>query len=281
MHSLIAFRQFKDKVFTGTIVFFSILSVIPLLLILGYLISMGLSSISWEFLVSLPKPLGEVGGGIANALVGTIYLIAIASFVAIPFGVAAGVYLAENKESRLSYWVRLSVEILQGVPSIVIGVVAYTWLVLPLKTFSAVSGGLALAMMMLPVIVRTTEETLKMIPGSLKEASLALGVPYSTTLFKVVIPAGVSGIVTGVLLSVARIAGETAPLLFTAFGSPFLSFGLNKPIESLPHLIYYYAMSPYEEWHRLAWGASFILVVGVLLLNIIAKVVVRRWKVQF
>lgn len=263
------------------IVFFSVLSVIPLLLILGYLFSKGVSSLSWQFLFSLPKPLGEVGGGIANAIVGTLYLIFIACVCAIPLGVAAGIYLAEQGQTRLSYWLRLCVDVLQGVPSIVIGVVVYAWFVLPMKTFSAVSGGIALGIMMLPVIVRTTEETLKMIPGSLKEASLALGVPYSTTILRVIVPAGLSGIVTGVLLAIARIAGETAPLLFTAFGSPFLSVHPGKPIESLPHLIFYYATSPYTEWQRLAWGASFILVMGVLMINIIAKVVIRKWKVQF
>lgn len=274
-------RQIKDKLFTGTIVLFSVLSVIPLLLILGYLFSKGVSSLNLQFLFQLPRPLGEVGGGIANALVGTVYLILIACLCAIPLGVLAGIYLAEHKDERFSYWVRLCVEVLQGVPSIVIGVVAYAWFVLPMKTFSALSGGIALGFMMLPVIVRTTEETLKMIPGSLKEASLALGVPYSVTILRVIVPAGLSGIVTGILLSIARIAGETAPLLFTAFGSPFLTVHPGKPIESLPHLIFYYATSPYEEWHRLAWGASFVLVLGVLAVNILAKLFIRKWKVQF
>jgi phosphate transport system permease protein len=278
---MIQYRQIKNNVFTGIIIFFSVLSVIPLLFILGYLISQGLSSINLAFFWQTPRPLGEMGGGIANALLGSLLLILIASICALPIGIAAGIYLAEKKDSKLAEWVRLCVEILQGIPSIVIGVVAYAWLVLPFKTFSAVSGGLALALMMLPIIVRTTEETLKMIPGSLKEASLALGVPYYRTILRVILPAGSSGIVTGVLLSVSRIAGETAPLLFTAFGSPYISTALNKPIESLPHLIYYYATSPYDEWHRLAWGASFVLVLLVLSLNVIAKVVMRKWKVQF
>lgn len=274
-------RQRKNKIFYYTVIIFSILSVLPLIFILGYLLKQGLSVLNWQFFLSLPKPLGETGGGILNALVGTVILIGLASIFSIPLGIAAGIYLAENKNSKLAYYVRLSVEVLQGIPSIVIGVIAYAWFVLPMKTFSALSGGVALAIMMLPVIVRTTEETLRLLPHTLKEAAIALGVPYYKTILRVVLPAGMSGIVTGVLLSIARVAGETAPLLFTAFGNPYLSASIFKPVESLPHLVFYYATSPYEEWHRLAWGASFVLVMGVLLLNILAKAVTKKWKVQF
>ena len=172
-------------------------------------------------------------------------------------------------------------EILQGIPSIVIGIIAYAWIVITLGTFSAFSGGIALSIMMLPVIVRATEETLKLIPDTLKEASLSLGVPYYRTILKVILPAGASGIATGVLISVARIAGETAPLLFTAFGNPFMEMNVLKPVNSLPLLIFNYATSPYPEWHALAWGASFVLVFFVLALNFFAKVVTRKWKVQF
>jgi phosphate transport system permease protein len=224
---------------------------------------------------------GEVGGGISNALIGTAILIVISCVFAVPLGVFAGIYLSEHKRGRLSYLVRLCVEILQGTPSIVIGIIAYLWIVIQMGSFSALSGGIALGIMMLPIIVKTTEETLKLIPQSLKEASLALGVPYSKTILKIVIPAGISGIATGILLSVARIAGETAPLLFTAFGSPFMNFNVFKPINSLPLLIFNYTTSPYPEWHSLAWGASFILVAFVLVLNLIARMVVRKWKVQF
>jgi phosphate transport system permease protein len=172
-------------------------------------------------------------------------------------------------------------EILQGVPSIVLGIIAYSWVVINMGTFSALSGGVALAIMMLPVIVRSTEETLNLIPDHLREASLALGVSYSRTILKVILPAGLTGIVTGVLLGIARIAGETAPLLFTAFGSPFMNLNIFKPVDSLPLLIFNYATSPYPEWHTMAWGASFVLVMFVLGINFIAKVIVRRWKVQF
>jgi phosphate transport system permease protein len=175
----------------------------------------------------------------------------------------------------------LAVETLQGIPSIVIGIIAYIWVVLTMGSFSGLSGGAALALMMLPVIITATEETLKLIPDSLREASLALGVSYPRTILKVVIPAGLSGILTGILLGVGRVAGETAPLLFTAFGSPFMNFNILKPINTLPLMIFNYATSPYPEWHTLAWGASFVLVVFVLGLNLFTKVVTRKWKVQF
>ncbi|MDR2428496.1 MAG: phosphate ABC transporter permease PstA [Candidatus Margulisbacteria bacterium] len=274
-------RQSLDKVFFGVICFFSFLSVLPLVLILGYLLVKGVSALNWQFFCRVPQPLGEIGGGIANALLGSLILLAVAFLLAVPLGLLVGIYLAENKKNWLADCARLSVEILQSVPSIVIGLVVYTWLVLPLKTFSALAGGAALALMMLPVSVRSTEETLRLIPLELKEAALALGVPYYRTILRVIVPSGLSGIVTGVLLSLARVAGETAPLLFTAFGNPFLSLALFRPIESLPHLIFYYATSPYAEWHRLAWGASFVLVVGVLFLNLTAKFLTRRWRVRF
>ena len=273
---ILLFRIVKDKLFMGSAALFSVLSIVPLLFILLYIITNGISVINWQFLTELPKPVGEIGGGIANALVGTGILIFIACLFSIPFGVAAGIHLSEQKTGRLAYAVRLSADVLQGIPSIVIGIIAYIWLVVPMGMFSALSGGIALGIMMLPVIVRTTEETLKLIPKTLKEASLALGVPYYRTMLKVILPAGLSGILTGILLSIARIAGETAPLLFTAFGSPFMDVNILKPVNSMPLLIFNYATSPYPEWHALAWGASFVLVVFVLALNILAKVISRR-----
>jgi phosphate transport system permease protein len=196
-------------------------------------------------------------------------------------GVCAGIYLTEYRKGRLAHAVRLCVEILQGIPSIVIGIIAYAWIVVSMGSFSGFAGGIALAIMMLPVIVRSTEETLKLIPDSLREASLALGVPYSRTVLKVIVPAGLSGILTGVLLGIARIAGETAPLLFTAFGSPYMNLNIFKPVDSLPQMIFNYATSPYPEWHARAWGASLVLVVFVLGINFFAKVIASRWKVRF
>ncbi len=274
-------RILADKLFKGLIVFLSFVCMLPMFLILFFIVKKGVSVINWGFLVSLPRPMGEAGGGISNALVGSAILILIASVISIPFGVLAGIYLSEYRKVRFAYFSRLSVEILQGVPSIVIGIIAYIWIVEPMGSFSALSGGIGLAIMMLPVIVMATEETLKLIPDHLKEASLALGVPYPRTILKVILPAGLSGIGTGVILGMARIGGETAPLLFTAFGSPYMSLSIFKPINSLPLLVFNYATSPYPDWHTLAWGASFILVVFILALNVLAKMATRKWKVQF
>jgi phosphate transport system permease protein len=275
------FRLYKDRLFKAAVILFSFSSVLPLLFILFHIFKNGISVINWQFLTNLPKPVGENGGGISNAIVGTGMLLSVSCVLAIPLGICAGIYLSEHKQGRLSYLVRLCVEILQGIPSIVIGIIAYVWIVMPLRTFSAVSGGIALAIMMLPVIVRSAEETLKLIPDSLKEASLSLGVPYYKTILKVVLPAGLSGVVSGVILSIARVAGETAPLLFTAFGNPFMNLNLLKPVNSLPLLVFNYAASPYPEWHAIAWGASLVLGVFVLLLNAFAKVMIKKWKVQF
>ena len=259
---------------------FAFACVIPLLYILGFILKAGITKINWHFLVNVPKPVGETGGGILNALVGSILIIIVASIIAVPIGVLAGIYLAENKKSKLAYWSRLCVDILQGVPSIVIGIIAYFWLVKPLGGFSALSGSVALAIMMLPIVIRSTEETLKLLPSSLQEAAFALGMPFHRVMFKVVVPVGISGILSGIMLSIARITGETAPLLFTAFGNPYLSFNMTKPMQSLPHLIFDYATSPYDDWKNLAWGASVILLLWVLFLNIFTKLITRKWKVQ-
>jgi len=254
--------------------------VVPLLAILFYIVRAGITKINWHFLVNIPKPVGESGGGIANAIVGSIIIILVAAVIAVPIGIMAGIYLSENRKSKLAYWVRLSTDILQGVPSIVIGIIAYFWLVKPLRGFSALSGSAALAIMMLPIIVRSTEETLRLLPDSLKEAALALGMPFHRVIFKVIVPVGIGGILSGVMLSIARITGETAPLLFTAFGNPYLSVNIAKPMQSLPLLIFNYATSPYTDWLNLAWGASLILLVWVLFLNILTKLLTRKWKVQ-
>lgn len=271
MDSSIRLRMFKDLAFKSVVFLLAFLSIMPLVFILGYLVKNGVSALKWEFLVNLPKPVGEEGGGIVNAIVGTLMLMIVACLVAVPIGTLSGIYLAEFRKTRLASIMRFCVEILQGIPSIVIGIIAYAWIVMPTGTFSALSGGLALSMMMLPVIIRSTEETLKMIPHELKEAAVALGIPYYRTILKVIVPSGISGITTGILLSVARIAGETAPLLFTAFGNPFMNLNAAKPVDSLPLVIYNYATSPYPEWHKLAWGASFVLIIIVLSLNLAAK----------
>ncbi len=274
-------RVLFDRLFRGLVIGLSFITIIPMFFILFFIAWNGASVIDWNFLVSLPRPMGEPGGGVSNALVGTIILILTASLISVPLGVFTGIYLSEYRRQKFTYLSRLSLEILMGIPSIVIGIIAYVWIVVPSGGFSAFSGGIALAVMMLPVIVMSTEETLKLIPDTLKEASLALGVSYPRTIFKVIMPAGASGIVTGLILGIARIAGETAPLLFTAFGSPFMDLNIFKPVSALPLLIFNYATSPYPEWHALAWGASCVLLVFVLVLNISAKTVGAKWKVQF
>jgi phosphate transport system permease protein len=274
-------RIAADRVFKGAVITLSFVMILPMVFILFFIVKNGISVIDWTFLTHLPKPMGEAGGGIANAVVGTTMLILISSLISVPLGVLSGIYLSECRRGRFPYFSRLSLEILQGIPSIVIGIIAYVWIVVPVGSFSALSGGVALGIMMLPVIVMSTEETLKLIPDTLREASLALGVSYPRTVLKVILPAGLSGIVTGIILGVARIAGETAPLLFTAFGSPFMGLSIFKPVNSLPLLVFNYATSPYPEWHKLAWGACFVLIVFILALNIIAKTVTTRWKVQF
>ncbi len=276
----VKYRIGKSTGFQILTVILAFSCVVPLIFILIYIIQAGITKINWHFLTNLPKPVGESGGGIANALLGSTIIIGIASLIAIPFGILCGIYLSENKKSKLAYWSRLCVDILQGVPSIVIGIVAYFWLVKPLGGFSAVSGSVALSIMMLPIIVRSTEETLLLLPDSLREAAFALGMPFHRVILKVIIPCGISGILSGVMLGVARIAGETAPLLFTAFGNPYLSTNIFKPMQSLPLLIFNYATSPYNDWHDLAWGASCILLIWVLLLNIFTKLITRKWKVQ-
>ena len=274
-------RILFDRLFKMVIVFLAFCSILPMFFILFFITRKGIAVVNWRFLTELPKPVGEMGGGISNAIIGTLILIGIATAFSVPLGTFVGVFLSENRKGKLASLTRLCVETLQGIPSIVIGIIAYIWLVVSMGSFSALSGGVALGLMMLPVVITATEQTLILIPGNLKEASLALGVSYPRTILKVILPAGTSGIVTGILLSIARVAGETAPLLFTAFGSPFMNINILKPINNLPLMIFNYATSPYPEWHKLAWGASFILIIFVLGLNFFTKVVTKRWKVQF
>jgi len=274
------FRNAESVLYKSMIFVLAFLITVPLIIVLVYIIRQGITQVNWHFLTHVPAPVGEAGGGIANALLGSFIMVMVAAIMAIPVGMMAGIYLSENPKTRLAYYSGLCVDILQGVPSIVVGIVVYFWIVKPLGTFSAISGSVALAIMMLPIVIRSTEQTLKMLPDSLKEAALSLGVPYHRVIIKVIIPCGFAGILSGIMLSIARIIGETAPLLFTAFGSPFLSSSITKPMESLPHLIFTYATSPYDDWHNLAWGASFILLMFVLVLNIVTKVITRKWKVQ-
>jgi phosphate transport system permease protein len=239
-----------------------------LFLILGYLIWNGGRSLNWDFFTQLPKPVGETGGGMANAIVGSLKLLLLAAVIGLPIGLIAGIYLAEFGGRAFSFVIRYTTDLLNGVPSIVIGIFAYSLVVLPVKHFSTLAGGFALGIMVVPITVRATEEFLRAIPGSLREGAMALGASKWRTIATVVLPAASGGILTGMLLSLARVAGETAPLLFTAFSNRFWSPGWNQPIASLPVMIYTYAIAPYDDWHRQAWAAGLILLSLVLLANL-------------
>jgi len=245
-------------------------------MILYYTVSKGINYINWDFFTKMPAPVGEAGGGMANAIVGTGILVAIGSLMGIPIGVMAGIYLADKEKSVFASTTRFMTEVLNGIPSIVVGVVAYILIVIPMKRFSALAGGFALGILMIPLITRTTEEMIRLVPHSFREAGLGLGIPrWKTTLF-IILPAALKGIFTGILLSIARAAGETAPLLFTALGNRFWSTQLDQPIASMTVFIYDYAKAPFDDWNQQAWAASFVLIVLVLLLNILFRLATRK-----
>jgi len=247
-----------------------------LFLILGYLIWNGGRSLSWSFFTQLPKPVGESGGGMANAILGSLKLLMLAALMGLPVGLLAGVYLAEFGGKTFSFVIRYTTDLLNGVPSIVIGIFAYSLVVLPVKHFSALAGGVALGMMVIPITVRSTEEFLRAVPGTLREGAMALGASKWKTIVTVVLPAASAGILTGMLLALARVAGETAPLLFTAFGNRFWSPGFEQPTASLPVMIYTYAIAPYDDWHRQAWAAGLVLLGLVLVANLGARLLLNR-----
>jgi phosphate transport system permease protein len=250
------------------------LAVLPLLALLFHVTKLGLSSLDLAFFTQLPRPVDVPGGGLANALVGSLELIGLAALVGVPVGVAGGLFLARSR-SRGAWWVRYAADVLNGVPTIVIGVVVYELVVVPMEGFSALSGGVALAVIMLPTVVRTTEEMIRLVPETLYDAALALGMPEWRACVHVLLKGARAGIITGIMLAAARVAGETAPLLFTAFNNQFWSVKLTAPISSLPVQIYNYAISPYEEWHAKAWGASLVLVVLTLVMSLATRLVTR------
>jgi phosphate transport system permease protein len=254
----------------------TLIAISILLFILGYLLWSGGRYLSWDFLTQLPKPVGETGGGMANAIVGSGRLLMLAALTGIPVGLLGGVYLAEFGGTTFSFLVRYTADLLNGVPSIVMGIFAYTIVVLPMHHFSAIAGGLALGMMLIPIVLRNTEEFLRAVPQSLREGALALGATKWRAVATVVIPAAIRGIATGILLAMARVAGETAPLLFTSFSNRFWSHGWNEPTASLPVMIFTYAISPYDDWHRQAWAAGLILLGLVLVANIGARLILTR-----
>ncbi len=249
--------------------------VAPLLAILGFLVHQGASALDLALLSRLPKPVGEPGGGMANALVGSLILLGLAAVLGLPLGIVGGLYLAESTDRRLPSALRFLADLLNGVPSIVVGLFAYTVVVLPMRRFSALAGGVALAVIMLPIVLRTTEEMVRLVPAPLREGGLALGLPRWTVALRIVVPTARAGIVTGALVALARVAGETAPLLFTALGSRLWPSGLDQPIAALPLQIFAYAISPYDEWHRQAWAGALVLIGLVLVVSVAARAATR------
>lgn len=247
-----------------------------LIVLLLYVLFNGLAYVNWEFLTTLPRPLGEPGGGMANAFVGSFIMVGLASILGTLVGVGAGIYLAEYSGQKLGVAIRFVADVLSGMPSVVIGIFGYAMVVLPLGTFSAIAGAFALGVIMLPVVARTTEESLRLVPRDLREASLALGIPRWRTILSVIVPTARAGLITGVMLAVARAAGETAPLIFTALGNRFWHEDLTSPIAALTLNIFQYAISPYEQWHQQAWAASFFLLAFVLVMNVSARLLAGR-----
>ncbi len=269
-------RRVTDHVMTGVAVLTVVLVLAPLIAIFGYLVYKGVGSINWAFLTQTPKPVGETGGGMANAIVGSILILGIASVFGVPLGIGAGIYLAEFGRNRLGDAIRFTADVLNGVPSIVIGIVAYSIVVLYQKHFSALAGGVALAIMMVPTICRTTEEMLLLVPQALREAAYGLGIPRWRTTLSITLRTATSGVITGIMLAFARVAGETAPLLFTAFGNQFWNLRTDQPTAALPLQIFNYAISPYDEWHRQAWAGALVLIILIVSAVAAVRFAVRR-----
>ena len=257
-------RQLTDHFFTGLAAGLSLVVVGALFAILAYLLLKGAGSLNWSFITQTPKPVGEAGGGMANAIVGSLMILGIASLFGVPIGIGAGVYLAEYGRNRMGHLVRFTSDVLNGVPSVVIGLVAYGLVVVPQRHFSAFAGGVALAIMMIPTVARTTEEMLLLVPHAVREAAFGLGVPQWRTTISVTLATARTGIITGVMLAFARIAGETAPLMFTAFGNQFWNLSPSQPIAALPLQIFTYAITPYDDWHRQAWAGALMLVILIV-----------------
>lgn len=269
-------RKLMSRAMTVITGLFAALVVVTLVAILGYIGVTGVRELNLSFLINSPKPIGEPGSGIANAIVGTLILISIASLIGLPVGILAGLYLAEFSTGRFGNALRFLIDTLTGVPSIVVGVFVWTVLVRPMGHFSALAGGVSLAMIMMPIVARTTEEMIRLVPQDMREAALALGAPVWRMSLGVVLRAAAGGIATGAMLAIARIAGETAPLLFTALSYNYMSTDINQPMASLTYQIFYYAGSPYEQWHAMAWAATLVLVAMILLINIVVKLLARN-----
>jgi phosphate transport system permease protein len=268
-------RRIVNGIMSGVVAIAALITTLPLIFILFHLVREGAGALSLDFFTEMPRPVGEGGGGMANAIVGTLILIGIACGIGLPIGIGAGLYLADFRGSRLATIVRFLADVLNGVPSIVVGIFAWQFLVRPLGHFSALAGGVALAAMMIPMVTRTTEEMVRLVPTALREAALALGYSRARTALTVVLRTATAGIVTGVLVAVARIAGETAPLLFTSFGNQFWSVRLDQPTAALPLQIFNFAISPYDEWHELAWAGALVLIGLVFIISLAARIATR------
>jgi len=271
-------RRIVSRLFTTLCALAVLAALVPLAFVLFFVISQGFSALDWRFFTHMPAPVGETGGGMANAIVGTLMVTGIGALLAIPVGLISGIYISEFADTRLASAARFAADTLNGVPSIVIGVFVYGIVVLPVKHFSAMAGGVALGLMMIPIIARTTEELLKLVPGSLREGALAVGATRRQAVFSVVVPAALPGILTGILLALARIAGETAPLLFTSFNNRFFSADPGQPISTLTVQVFTYAISPYEDWHRQAWAGALVLVSLVFFCSLLARVATARME---
>jgi phosphate transport system permease protein len=269
-------RRLFSNLMVGLMIGAVIVALLPLFFIFLDLVAKGAGSLSLDFFTKTPAPAGETGGGVAHAIVGTLLIVGMASLIGLPIGIAAGIYCAEYPGSRLTWVTRFVADVMNGTPSIVVGVFAWAWIVATQKHFSALAGSAALAILMVPMVLRTTEEMIKLVPNSLREAALALGYPRWRTNLSIVVRTTLPGIVTGSLLAVARISGETAPLLFTALGSQYLSLDLNQPMAALPLTVFTYATGPYEEWHRYAWAAALVLILVVFILSLGARLATRR-----
>lgn len=273
-------RVIKNQLFRGTLIISSLIVIMPLILIFVFLLQKGSTSLSLDFFLNDPKPVGEVGGGMRHAIIGTLMMVALGSIIAVPVGTLCGVYLSEYGKGKIAQSLRFTIDLLTGVPSIVVGIFSYLIFVVSFKSFSALAGAFALSIIILPIVTRTTEEILKLIPRHVREAGLALGLPRWRVIWNIILRGSRNSLTTGVILAISRAAGETAPLLFTAFGSMYLSFQVTGPMASLPVQIYNYAISPYKDWQQQAWAGSFTLIIIVLGLNLSAKFLFNTKKLK-
>lgn len=275
-NSYLIYRKIKNILFTSLVVLSAILILVPLFIIVKFVITEGAGAINWSFFSELPKPVGEIGGGMKHAILGTIYIVTLGAMISVPIGITCGIYLSEFSKSKLAKTLKLTVDLLSGIPSIVIGIFAYLIVVVPLKSFSALAGGIALSIIMLPIIIKTSEEILKLVPNHIREAGLALGLPRWKVILFIILKGEISNLLTGIILAISRASGETAPLLFTAFGNMFLNYDMRQPMATLPVQIYTYAISPFKDWQRQAWAGAFVLMIIILGMNLIARFLLNK-----